>query len=138
MVSWLAIALWIVLGWLAALGARSRGRSPMAWFLLGSLLGWWGLLLLYLLPPLLPEEAVSGAAMTPPGEKSAVPNPLEQSRDWFFLDQAKTACGPLTGKALKEKWKAGQLGSSSWVWNDSIVDWKKISQVQNLFDWLQT
>ena len=139
MVSWLAIALWIVLGWLAALGARARGRSPAAWFLIGSFLGWWGLLLLYVLPPVLPEEVVS--AQTPPApsvEKPPVPNPLEQSRDWFFLDGSKAVCGPLTGKALKEKWKAGQIAAESWVWNDTIVDWKKISQVQSLWDWLQT
>jgi hypothetical protein len=106
--------------------------------LIGSLLGWWGLLLLYVLPPVLPEEAVSAPIPEAPvAEKPPVPNPLEQSRDWFFLDGSKVVCGPLTGKALKEKWKAGQIAASSWVWNDTIVDWKKISQVQNLLDWLQ-
>ena len=135
MISWLAIALWIVLGWLAALGARSRGRSPVAWFFLGSLLGWWGLLLLYLLPPVQAAEVVPPPVVPP---IAPPPNPLEQSVDWFFLDQTKTVCGPLTGKALKERWKEGQLLPSSWVWNDIIVDWKKISQVQDLLDWLQS
>ena len=129
MISWLAVALWIVLGWLAALGARSRGRSPMAWFFLGSLLGWWGLLLLYLLPPVFSEEEA------PPAPPPA-PLSMEPPNDWFYLDRTEVR-GPCTGKDLKEMWKAGRLTSSSWVWNESTVEWKKIGQVQSLLDWLR-
>ena len=137
MASWIAVALWIVLGGLAAIGARSRGRSPVAWFFLGSLLGWWGLLLLYLLPPVFSEEVPPPVAQVVlPVEKPRFP--VEQSKDWFFIDQAKTVCGPLSGKDLKEKWSAGQLNASSWVWNENITEWKKISQVQDLTEWLHS
>ena len=136
MVAWLAVALWVVLGLLAALGARSRGRSPVAWFLLGSLLGWWSLFLLYLLPPVVCDEETA-VPVAPVPEKKPPVSPLEQDKDWFFVDEAKKVCGPVTGAALKEKWKAGQLFPSSWVWSDTISVWKKISQEKTLTDWLE-
>ena len=99
---------------------------------LGSLLGWWSLLLLYLLPPVVSEAVVVAVPV-----KKTPSSPLDQSKDWFFLDEAKAVRGPVSGADLKEKWKAGQLLPSSWVWNESLSVWKKISQEKSLMDWLE-
>lgn len=141
MTPWLNVVIWVVLGCLAAVCANSRGRSPGAWFLIGSLLGWYGLLLLFILPPISQEE------ITPKEEKEQAPLPPEPvvekaitfspAGEWFFLDAAKTICGPVPPEVLKDKWKEGKILPESWVWSEYTVDWRKISQIQPLLDWLK-
>ncbi len=141
MVLWLNVLIWVVLGCLAAVSARSRGRSPLAWFLIGVILGWYGLLLLLVLPPVsLPQQLPSEAQRTVPSDEDSVSEKSQlfsPTGEWFFLDRAKTVCGPFSPQMLKDKWKEGTLFSETWVWNESIVDWKKISQIQPLLTWLQ-
>lgn len=141
MTPWLNVIIWVVLGCLAAVSASSRGRSPVAWFLIGSLLGWYGLLLLFILPSVSNGEHrvdETREKSTPQAEPPLeTPKELMPSGEWFFLDPAKTICGPFSAQILKEKWQEGRLLSESWVWSESIVDWKKISHVQPLFDWLK-
>ncbi len=141
MTPWLTVIIWIVLGCLAAVSASSRGRSPFSWFLIGSLLGWYGLLLLFILPPISNEEHMPSRTEEKPipDEMPPVGKPVEYSPtgEWFFLNQAKTICGPFSSQMLKEKWREGGLLPESWVWNESIVDWKKISQLKPFLDWLK-
>ena len=141
MTPWLNVVIWVVLGSLAAVSASLRGRSPLAWFLIGSLLGWYGLLLLFILPPISAEGTVpskpSGTPALAPKIPAEQPQEFAPAGEWYFLDGAKTICGPLTPQMLKDKWKNGVLFSETWVWSDSIVDWKKIAQVQLLLDWLR-
>ena len=139
---WLGVTLWIVLGCLAAVSARSRGRSPLTWFFVGILLGWYGLLLLYILPVIQAQEEAPKRSSEPPvAGPGPAPDPmsdLDGTQGWFFLDHAKTVCGPITATMLRTKWHEGQLFPESWVWNDLIVSWKKISQVPPLLNWLQS
>jgi hypothetical protein len=62
---------------------------------------------------------------------------LVRTDGWFFLDCAKKVCGPFSAGVLKEKWQQGQLLSDSWVWNELLVTWKKVSQVPVLLEWLR-
>lgn len=141
MAPWLNVIVWVVLGCLAAVSAASRGRSPAAWFLIGSILGWYGLLLLFILPPIASSEqgapekqkpAPSIPELTPEKPKEFIP-----TGEWFFLDRAKTICGPMTPQMLKERWQEGALLPSTWVWSESTVDWIRLAQLQPLLDWIK-
>ena len=136
MLSRFVILMSVILGISTAVTARFRGRSPQKWFFIGLFFGWLGLLLLYILPSKVLGEEIK----VPPIPSETPVEKLEQSErggEWFFLDREKNVCGPVTDRILKDKWKEGQLSSESWVWNESIVDWKQISRVQSLLDWLQ-
>jgi hypothetical protein len=106
-------------------------------------LGWYGLLLLFILPPITKgEESSHKKEEKEIGSPSPVasnerPKEYFPAGEWFFLDQAKTICGPISAQMLKDAWKEGRLFSESWVWNESIGDWKKIAQLQSLLEWLQ-
>lgn len=139
--SWLSFVIWIVLGCLAAVSASSRGRSPIAWFLIGSLFGWYGLLLLFILPPVKSEslateekEQQQVSALPPIPE---TPKEYQPTGEWFFLDATKKVCGPLSPQMMKSAFKEGRILPESWVWNESTVDWKKLSEIQPLVDWLR-
>jgi hypothetical protein len=141
MTPWLSIVIWVVLGCLAAVSAKARGRSPAAWFFIGTLLGWYGLLLLFILPPIPTEDSLPSESpeKNPSPSEPLVEKPKETipAGEWFFLDRAKTICGPISLQMLKDKWKEGLLVPGSWVWSDTMVDWKKIDQIQPLLDWLR-
>jgi len=137
---WVPLAISIVMGCLCAILAGSRQRSPIAWFFLGFILGWIGLLLIYILPSLGKEESVQPEPEQieiEVEEQKEVESSFEKSENWFYLDQKKDVCGPLSFQIIKEKWGSGDLSEDSWIWNEKIVEWKKISQVEELWNWLQ-
>jgi hypothetical protein len=135
-----------VVGGISALYAPSKGRSSLNWFFIGLFFGVFGLLLLFLLPSLKKDEEISKGGLpaekTPSIEqKSQEVSPhLEEIKkdDWFYLDGNKKPQGPCTRESMKEKWQQGSLSQESWVWNESIVVWKKIADVSPLLHWLQS
>jgi len=137
---WIPVAISIIMGALCALLAVSRERSPVAWFFIGFFLGWVGLLLILVLPSLKKEE---GSKSEPESikaveeEKKEPESSFEKTDNWFYLDQKKQVCGPFSIQMMKERWSKGDLSENSWVWNEIIVEWKKISQVDELWKWLQ-
>ncbi len=137
---WIPVAISIIMGALCAILAVSRERSPLAWFFLGAFLGWVGLLLIFILPSL-NKEAVSKSEPVPiepiVEEKKEPESSFEKTDNWFYLDQKKDICGPLSVQMMKERWNSGDLSENSWVWNEMIVEWKKISQIEELWKWLQ-
>jgi len=139
MESWLPMAISIVMGCICAVLALPRGRSPLGWFLIGFILGWIGLILIFILPSLSLE---SKPEESPPIEAEVEQKPVqessfEQTDGWFYLDQKKEVCGPFSFETIKEKWGAGDLSGNSWVWNETIAEWKKISQIKEMWEWLQ-
>ena len=55
----LTITLCLLIGAATAYFANQRGRDPLVWFMVGMLLGIFGLALLFLLPPVLEGEEKS-------------------------------------------------------------------------------
>lgn len=139
-VPWIYIVLGIVFGCLAAASASVRGRSPVAWFFIGTFFGVYGLLLLFILPSVKNEESSPLQKIEKRSEPLPPSPPTKEyspSGDWFFLDRTKTVCGPLSPQMLRQAWNEGRLFPESWVWSESIVDWKQLTKVQGLLEWLQ-
>ena len=130
------IAIAVVLGALAALIAQGRGRSPLHWFVIGLLLGFFGIIFLFFLPSTKKEASGDQAvAVKPEAAPPIIASPT--LGNWFFLDPQKNVQGPLSLSLLKEQWNKGLLTARSWVWNESLIEWKKLEDVQVLFQWLQ-
>lgn len=133
MVSAWTIVLWCLHGGIGAAWASSRGRSPLKWFFVGFVLGWIGLLALFLLPPVPRAELETGRE---PTARAALSMPVATT-GWFYVDRMRAVCGPCSVDELLGLWKAGLVTAESWVWNGSIVEWKKISQEAALLDWFR-
>ena len=132
----ISILTWIFFGCAAALWSKSRGRSPLAWFFIGAVFGIFGLILLFFLPAVVPQaKEVDEEIME---MKPAVQEEFLPASDWFYLNEKKNSCGPVGMREMKELWGKGSLTNRSWVWHESIVDWKRIDSVQNLIQTLES
>jgi hypothetical protein len=130
------IAIAIVLGGLAAIIAQNRGRSPLRWFIVGLLLGFFGIIFLFFLPSTKNEATdEQSVAVKPEAAQSIMPSSTQSN--WFFLDPYKNVQGPISLGHLKEQWSKGLLTAGTWVWNESMSEWKRLEDVQVLFQWLK-
>jgi len=121
----------IIMATMCALLAYSRGRSCIWWFFLGFLFNWIALLVLSFLSPV--DQAQEEMTEEPDIEKKTA---FDKAQQWFYLDHDKKVLGPYSSEGLKKLWKEGALFEKSWVWSKGTVEWKKICQVNALFDWL--
>jgi hypothetical protein len=117
----------ILFGCLTSLCAKDRGRSPVVWFLIGTGFALFGLVLLFLIPPLdakgkEPEEIAIIEEKPKPQEEFLPP------QNWFYLDSAKKTQGPLFLHELQELIQKGSITSESWVWHESMPQWTKIQK----------
>lgn len=135
------IVLWLCLGTATAYFANQRGRDPIVWFMLGMLLGFFGLLLVFLLPPLAEEEpAVEAeyALLEQRGELSfGLSNQDFLVKDWFYYDHKQIRQGPVSFDKLKGLWKDGFLNEESYIWSEGMENWIRLEEVQNLYTHLQ-
>jgi hypothetical protein len=129
-VTLISILTWILFGCAAAVWSKSRGRSPLAWFIIGAIFGIFALILLFFLPPLANQEKEISEVIVE--EKPAPQEEFLPANDWFYLNEEKKSCGPIGMKEMRELWVKGLLTERSWVWHDSIVDWKRIESVPDL------
>jgi GYF domain 2 len=129
----LTIVLCLIIGGATAYFANQRGRDPLIWFMLGLLLGLFGLLLLFLLPP--------GSEQTTEGEKAETRAPPGESheyliKEWYYYDREKNQKGPIRFEKLKELWMNAEIGEDSYVWSEGMPGWKKIEEVSLLYSHL--
>lgn len=126
---------WLLFGGASSYFASGRGRDPFAWFLIGMLLGILGLLLLFLLPPIVEE----------PQEKEIIPEepdiiqkePSSRLKTWFYLDEKSQQLGPYSYQEFKRVWKQGKISLQTLVWSEGMTDWKPIGEVSDLKHELQ-
>lgn len=145
--------IWLVMGLVCARVARSRGRSIGVWFVLGVLFSFIALLALWILPSKVntgdqslstqkPSDApqVSTVAITAPGNStlSIQDTPSTKSTSnasstyWHYINSKKETLGPLSFSSLQEKWHAGEISISTYVWNESMESWKKIEDMPEI------
>jgi hypothetical protein len=134
---WIPVFVSLILGALCAVSAKSRGRPPFIWFFVGLLLGWIGVLILFILPVLKEEEKKEEQQESLLPIKPEVEPGIGDSTEWFYLDHQKIVRGPCSATQLQKEWDQGSLSLESWVWNEKTVDWKKIKQLKSLTEWLQ-
>lgn len=131
----LSIFLWLLLGFISAYYARERGRDPIAWFVIGILLGLIGIIILFLLPSLSePKKENSGSVEE--GFRAVIPSEageLSQStQEWFYVDKEGKAQGPFAQTTMKEFFSEGKIDVSTFVWHEGMENWKRINDLPDL------
>lgn len=128
-----------MIGTATAYFANQRGRDPIVWFMVGMLLGLFGLVLLFLLPPVSAEEAAAkemedlAGESKPPEIKFPVAQHDYLIKEWFYYDQHKERQGPVKFEVLKKLWEDGNIDEETFVWAEGMANWVKIEEVQNLY-----
>lgn len=135
----LSIAFYFLIGGATAYIAKQRGRDPIIWFIIGLFLGIFGILLLFILPPVVEEGQQTNE---PPAVNSSTFQAPAIThdylvKDWYYYDGERTRQGPIRFEELRELWKASQINEESFVWSDGMSGWQKIEQVQNLYSHLK-
>ncbi len=137
----LSIVFWLLMGCATAYFANQRGRDPLVWFMLGMLLGLFGLLLLFLLPPVADEMPTEEAEYALLDQKhEGVPSVQSHDyliKEWYYYDTAQQRQGPVRVETLKSLWSDGMLNEETFIWCEGMDNWKSIDQVQNLYTYLQ-
>lgn len=133
----LTVILWILMGTSNSYFAASRGRDPFAWFLIGMLLGVFGLLLLFLLPPVEVSEQEKSEEFEVEEFVEEEPSiTASQSgyrfRDWFYLDEKQQQLGPFSFQSLRKNWELGKLKDGTFVWSEGMENWRKIQDLPGL------
>ncbi|MCB1082355.1 MAG: DUF4339 domain-containing protein [Chlamydiia bacterium] len=137
------LLIWTLLGYYAARIAEKRGRNPNVWFLLGATLGLLGILLLFIFPEKkrvmapaanLPAQNLKPLSAYTPQEEvaKAPPEPL-----WYYLDQTDAQHGPMSFNALKEAWSEQKISPSTYLWNETMNGWEKLSSLPNALENIQ-
>ncbi len=136
------IVMGLLMGWLTSYLAKKRGREAVEWFLIGMAFGLLGLLILYLLPVLPPKEnkelplapsveAASSKEIPLSAREKRMTLSEAGRREWYYLDQNKHQVGPLSFDALKKLWIDRKVGPLTYIWTDSLPDWRRISEMED-------
>ncbi len=141
----ISLILWMLIGVSTGYLASTRGRDPYAWFAIGIILGLFGLMLLYILPPL--DAEGNRIARSPPAlfspmieaieeqeaaEKRHMPLPTYLNQEWFCIDKSLQQQGPISFLTLQTLWREGKVDASSFVWSEGMTEWKKIADLVEL------
>lgn len=127
-------------GSLCAYIASRRGRHVIGWFLIGLFFGLIGLVVLALMPKKTPSNvaavALNSTASLPSAESTiaieSAKEDVTESASWYYIDNEKKTIGPLSLAKLKEHLTTGILKQESYVWNESMSDWKKVQDIDSL------
>ncbi len=140
----LSFLLLLIIASLTAYFAKSKGRNPLLWFILGVLLGIFAPLILLFFPSVKNERSNNGMPTMTVSEPdpslqylpSTVPNQEELKRQedklWYYLDQNHQQMGPVSIIALRELWNRGQLELNSYVWTEGMEKWEKVDHLSDL------
>lgn len=127
----IAILIWLSIGYITARCAEKRGRNLIAWFVLGILFGLFALIAVFLLPPLTDESPL--ISVVKDGDEPKEPF-LDLHDDWFYLDRENRQKGPVSFEDLAVAWDDGIITVDSYVWCESMEEWKKIKDVPDLLE----
>lgn len=139
MQTFLFIISWLMFGAATAYFAKQRGRDPTIWFLIGTFFGILGLIFVFILPAIKPEEGSAGGEALLPDEKalSQLPHHDYAIKEWYYYDAQKQRIGPISFNDLKVRWTDAAITLESYVWSDGMSDWKPLKDVPDLLEHLQ-
>lgn len=136
--SWIFIG--ACMGWVTAYLAERRGRRWFPWFTIGFFFGLFGPFILYIFPSLLAKKSSPRASFVQPE-----PNTIEveavfvpRSTGWYYLDQQNAERGPLSLREIRRMWEENVLRELTFVWNETMPNWKRIGEIQDLFKYLKS
>jgi hypothetical protein len=121
----------LLLGATAVYYAKKRGKNPYLWFMLGFFFGLTGLLFLLFFPRL--KNSFRKKKPTPPMQAQTSPSlflsPYPLNTIWYYLDGEMKQQGPVSLKKLEEMKRGGLVHPKTYIWNDSLPQWKKWDEV---------
>jgi MFS family permease len=109
----------ILFGLATGMMAQKKGYRPPFWFVIGLCFGVFGFLVLCFLPK---KEMVP---IAPP----VMPEPPCDMGLWYFLDETHTQHGPVEFSALMELWREKKLTAASYLWQEGMLEWKRVSEL---------
>ncbi|WP_348663151.1 GYF domain-containing protein [Chlamydia vaughanii] len=150
--------IYIILGFLAAYLAIRKNRNPIGWFLAGMCFGFFGIIILLVLPDLPPsnrdptsdsdseDDEPSNNVLHSILEDASVtstPPPVDQvpvdTEKWFYLDNERKNVGPLSLENLlaflrnKENLSKESINPEDvWVWKKGMSNWERVRNVPEL------
>ncbi|BAE80954.1 conserved hypothetical protein [Chlamydia felis Fe/C-56] len=155
--------IYILLGFLAAYLAVKKNRNPIGWFLAGMCFGFFGIIILLILPDLPPknedsnsssnnDESLNNVFHSLSEEDSSVisfPPPVDQvprdTEKWFYLNKEKQNVGPMFLEDLllflKDKEKHATENTNPediWVWKKGMENWERVKNIPELNEALKT
>lgn len=116
--------------------SKQRGRNPYTWFTIGLFFGLFGLIALFVMPPL---NRPRGGKKGKDPDLERVPtlinhhletlDPTHSSKLWYYLDQENQQFGPMSIDALTKAWRDGKVHATTYVWNELMENWKRFEEV---------
>lgn len=122
------IVSWLLFGGATSYFAAQRGRDPLAWFVIGMLLGILGLLLLFLLPPI-DNSTPEKEEPIPVKEASQPPARLVE---WYYLDANREQVGPIPYSQLTKASYDKLIKADTLVWSQGMAKWQRVDEIQEL------
>jgi hypothetical protein len=124
----------LLVGALCAWAAVQKGRSPVAWFVLGMLGHAFALALLFLLAdrrvgpvPAVPIGPAPPPVVPPPAPPRRPALELRSAPWWYAID--RDVYGPVSAAALSDLWRRGSLEPGTLVWAPGMAAWHRIEEV---------
>jgi hypothetical protein len=111
----------IIYGCICSHLAKKKGKNPVWWFAMGMACGIFAPIFLFFLPPTKKPN--------PPILQSELFNTEELKILWYYVEENRQQCGPVTIKGLLNAFKDGKLSESSYVWNEKMENWQMISHL---------
>jgi len=114
---------WLIFGAASAYMARSRGKNPYLWFVLGMLFGVFGILFLLFGPK-------AHKTSQDPNTIDITPqfDPKHKEHLWYYLDSENHQHGPMSLDALVGALRQGKVSDKTFVWNESLENWKPFGE----------
>lgn len=152
----LAFIISLLFAGLCAHFAKKQGRDPVIWFLVGLVIGVFGLLILFLFPKKTAEEEAKSSTEVE-GDKEIEGDPAFDSesydiaheepqisnegiffqKEWYYFDQEKKQQGPVGISILRAYWKEEKIDKDTFVWSENMANWQKVNAVPQLEQYLE-
>jgi hypothetical protein len=109
-------------GCLSAYFAHRKKQNVYLWFLMGFLLGVFGIITIFFVSQQKKQKKVTA----PSQPITYLKGPKDKF--WYYLDSAHNRQGPMSFQALNKQWQEGKINKANLVWNEELSDWKPLEQ----------
>lgn len=146
----LALLVLVFIGMLCGYSAKVyKNRNYKTWFFLGFFFGLLALIVLLALPkkqlkealqPVCDKNSLNKALSTREDEKislnpsSALPMIL---KTWYYLSSDEKQIGPISFQKLKNALLTDEIHDRSYVWNESLDNWVRLSDLPEYLEILK-
>lgn len=109
---------WLIFGATSAYMAKTRGKNPYLWFVLGMFFGVFGILFLFFGPKAKKTGDAATIDITPQFD------PSHSEKLWYYLEQDNRQNGPMSFDALVRALRDGKVSDKTLVWNETLENWQ--------------